>query len=151
MKNDLGFFALTLENTLLHDNICKLINSYIESNKNRQIVIFNQYCEKINTYNIPILPISYSKYYSGDLVVFDIASLLIAINSIKAKNVYFYTHNIPWQESYSSYGDWKAIFDSKKLKVITQNKYLYDIYNLVWDNSLGICEEIIYEKFCKFV
>lgn len=151
MKNDLGFFALTLENTLLHENICKLISSYIENNKDRQIVLFNQYSEKINTYNIPMLPISYSKYYNGDLVVFDIGSLLLAINSIKAKNIYFYAHNIPWQLSYNNYADWKSIFDHKKLKVITENKHLYDIYNLVWNNSLGICEEIVYEKFCKLI
>lgn len=151
MKNDLGFFALTLENTTLHENICKLISLYIENNKDKQIVFFNQYCEKINTYNIPILPISYSKYYNGDLVVFDMASLLIAVNSIKAENIYFYANNIPWQASYSGYGDWKAIFGNKKLKVIAENKYLYDIYNIVWDNSLGVCEEIVYEKFCKLV
>lgn len=149
--SDLGFFAITLENNPLHEQICRTIIDYIRYNPNNQIVLFNQYSEKIDTKHIPILPISHSKYYTGKLVTFDIQSLLIATSSIKAEMVYYYTQSIPWEMSYNSYCNWKKIFDHKKLKVITHNKYLYDIYNIVWNNAIGVCEEISYEKFSQFI
>lgn len=151
MSSDLGFFAIGLENNQLDNAICETIDKYIKNNKNNQIVIFNHYCEKINTYNIPILPISYSKYYAGDIVVFDIASLLIAVNSINSNNIYYYTQNVPWQISYNNYSDWEFIFRNKKLKVIAANEYIYNIYNIIWNNTIGICEEISYEKLSEFI
>lgn len=151
MNNDLGFFAITLENNSLHEKICDLISEYILVRKNNQIVIFNHYCEKIYTKNIPILPLSYSKYYVGDLIVFDIASLLLAISSINTSNIYFYAQNIPWQISYNNYADWNKIFKHDRLKIISANQHIHDIYNIVWNNSVGICEDITYEKFCKFI
>jgi hypothetical protein len=151
MSSDLGFFAITLENNTLHDSICSMVSKYIEQHRGDQIVFFNYYCEKINTYNIPILPLSYSKYYNGDIVVFDIASLLIAVNNINSKNIYFYAQNIPWQISYNNYADWERIFRNDKLKIIAANEDIHDIYSIVWNNSIGICEEISYEKFCKFI
>lgn len=151
MTSDLGFFAITLENSVLHDAICNMIEKYTTDNKQNQVVLFNHYCEKINTNNIPILPLSYSKYYNGDIVVFDIASLLIAINSINSQNIYYYAQNTPWQISYNNYTDWEFIFKNKKLKVIASNQYIYDIYDIIWNNTIGICEEISYEKFSKFI
>lgn len=149
--DDLGFFAITLENNTLHESICSTIQSYISNHHNNQIVLFNQYCEKIDTKNIPILPLSYSKYFNGNLVTFDLQSLVIALGSIKSKNIYYYTHAIPWQVSYSNYNNWKKIFNHKKLKVITNNQYLFDIYNILWNNAAGISEEINYEKFSKLI
>ena len=149
--DDLGFFAITLENNTLHENICQTISDYIKHHPKRQIVLFNQYCEKVDTKNIPILALSHSKYFSGNLVVFDLQSLVISLGSIKSKNVYYYTQSIPWQTSYSEYENWAKIFSDNKLKVITGNSYLSDIYNIVWGNSFGICEEISYDKFSKFI
>lgn len=148
---DIGFFAITLENNQLHDQICSMVKDYINVDKNRQVVIFNQYSEKFDTKNIPILPISYSKYYNGSLVVFDTHSLLIAINSVGSNDVYFYTQTVPWEISYGSYYQWYEIFNNPKLKVITHNQYLYDLYQLIWNNAIGVCEEINYEKFSKFI
>ena len=151
MQSDLGFFAITLENNTIHDNMCSLIEKYIFNNKNSQIVIFNHYCEKINTNNIPLLPLSYAKYYTGDIVVFDIPYLILASNSINSKNIYYYAQNIPWKISYNNYSDWERIFRNKKIKVISANQYIHDIYNIVWNNSVGISEDINYEKFCQFI
>jgi|688.fasta_scaffold207150_2 hypothetical protein len=149
--NDLGFFAITLENIQLHEKLCDTLGSYIKNHPKQHIVLFNQYSEKIDTKNIPILPLSHSKYFDGSLVVFDIQSLLIAEGSIKCKNLYFYAQNIPWQISYSHYSDWKNIMKHDKLKVIANSTYLHEIYNMVWNNSIGICEDINYEQFSKFV
>lgn len=151
MKKDIGFFSINLQNLTIHDDLCNLVHSYIADSKNNQIVIFNQYCEKIDTQNIPIFPLSYSKFFQGDLVTFDIASLLIAVDSARANNIYYYTNTIPWQQSYNNYTDWKYIFKHPKLKIIAQNDFIHNIYNIVWENSLGICEDISYEKFCKFI
>lgn len=151
MNNDLGFFAITLENNAFHDSICSLVTEYISKNKQQQIVIFNQYCEKIYTNNIPILPLSYSKFYNGDVVTFDMASLLLSTYCINTKNIYFYAQNIPWQISYNKYKEWHYIFGNKKLKVIANNEHLHNIYNIAWGNSIGICEDLTYEKFAKFI
>lgn len=151
MNKDIGFFSINLQNLTLHDRVCDLVSAYIDNNPNSQIVIFNQYCEKIDTKNIPIFPLSFSKFFVGDLVVLDIASLLIAVDSLKANNIYYYASNIPWQNSYNNYSDWKYIFKHPKLKVIAQNDYIHNIYNIVWENSLGVCEDLSYEKFCKYV
>lgn len=149
--DDVGFFAITLENNTLHEHICQTISDYIQHNPQNQIVLFNQYCDKVDTKNIPILALSHSKYFIGNLVVFDLQSLLIALGSVKSKNIYYYTQSIPWQISYSDYSNWKNIFNNPKLKVITGNSYLSDIYGMVWGNSVGVCEEINYEKFSKFI
>lgn len=149
--NDLGFFAISLENNALHEKICKTISDYIKHNKNKQIVLFNQYCEKIDTKNIPILPLSHSKYFHGDLIVFDLQSLIIANGSVKSQNIYYYTQSIPWQISYNNYNNWVKIFGNKKLKIITNNSYTFDIYNIVWKNAIGVCEDINYEKFSQFL
>lgn len=151
MNNDIGFFAMTLENNAFHNTICELVAGYIKHNPQNQIVIFNQYSEKIDTHDIPILPLSYSKFYNGDLITFDIASLLLSVNSISANNIYFYAQNIPWQISYNKYNEWKNIFGNKKINVIANNEYIHNIYNIAWNNSIGVCEDLTYEKFSKFI
>lgn len=151
MKNDLGFFAISLENNDYHENICHLIKQYIDNHPDKQIVLFNQFFDKIDVKNIPIMPLSHSKYFDGDLVVFDIQSLILAKGSIGAKNIYYHTQIMPWQMSYSFYGDWEYIFKQPRLKVITNSSYLYDIYNILWQNAIGISEEINYEKFSRFI
>ena len=147
MKNDLGFFAITLENTDYHEMICRLISSFIDNHKDKQIVLFNQFFDKIDIKNIPIMPLSYSKYFDGDLIVFDLQSLIIANGSIKPQNVYYYASTVPWQMSYSPYKDWEYMFSNPKLKIITSSQYLFDIYNIVWNNAAGVCEELNYDKF----
>jgi hypothetical protein len=149
--SDIGFFSIVLENNEFCDKLCNLVSDYSKNNLDKQIVLFNQYSEKIDTKNIPIFPLSYSKYFTGSLVVFDIQSLLIAHGSIKCDTIYFYAQNTPWQIHYSHYANWKNLFKKEKLKIITNSSYLYNIYNMVWNNSVGICEDINYEKFSKFI
>jgi hypothetical protein len=150
-NKDIGFFALNLQNNDLHDKICLLIDTYISKRRTNQIVLFNHSCEKVYTGNIPFLPISYAKYFFGNLVVFDIASLLIAIECVNVNNVYFYAQNTPWTSNYTNYDDWSYLFGNPKVKTIANTKDLFDIYNLVWGNSLGISEDISYDKFSQFI
>lgn len=150
-KTDLGFFAIKLENNTFHDKICSLIDGYISNNHQSHIVMFNHICEKIETKQIPLLPISYAKYFKGDLVVFDIASLLVAVDCININRVYFYAQNMPWINSYNDYSDWEYLFKNDKIKIIANNEHLHNIYNIVWNNSLGVSEDITYDKFSKFI
>jgi hypothetical protein len=150
-NKDLGTFCLTLENNSLHDKICGMLDNFIKYNADRHIVIFNQLCEKIDTGSVPLLPVSYSKYFHGNILTFDIASLLIAVECVNVQSVFFYAQNTPWTNSYNNYEDWQYLFGNKKLKIIANNQDTYNIYNMIWNNSIGICEEINYEKFKQFV
>lgn len=151
MNQDLGIFAIVLENNILHEKICTLAQDMSANNKDKQVIFFNQYCEKIDTKNIPILPLSHSKYFIGNLLTFDLQSLLIACNSIRAEHIFYYTDSIPWQSSYNTYSNWTTIFGDPRLKIVTKTEDLYNIYNIVWDKAITYCEEINYDQFSKFL
>jgi hypothetical protein len=152
IDKDLGVLITFLENNDTHEKICRFTSKCVEENKDKQIVILTQYSEKIDTHRVPVLPISYYKYFNGDLIVFDYLSLMLAVESIYADNIFYYTHDdIPWINSYTDYSVWNSIFSNSKIKIIASDHYKYNIYNITWNNVLGVCEEINYEKICKFI
>jgi hypothetical protein len=151
IKNDIGFIMPVLDNNPLIVEICRTVLTLINQNKKMQICIFNHYTEMANLHGAPILPISHAKYFKGDLFVFDLSSLLIAINFPGVNNIYYYATDICWSSSYSNYSAWKKIFYKPNIKIIANNENIHDIYHIAWDNSLGISERFSYEEIAKFL
>lgn len=150
-KKDIGFLIPVLENNKACDIICETISSLITNRPSQQICIFNSYCEKLNTNNIPIVHINQAKFFKGSLVVFDLHCLELSASFPLVSNIYYYAQNIPWSNNQSHYQQWKQLFDKDNLKVISANKYIYDIYNIVWSNSIGISEVFNYETISKLI
>jgi hypothetical protein len=151
IKNDLGFILPMLEANEFTNNICNTAHRLINANQQKQVIIFNNDSTVIDLYGIPLMPVSYAKYFRGDLFVFDLSSLLVTINFPSATNVYFYATNTPWVNSYSNYMAWSKIFNNNRLKVISSNQYLHDIYTITWNNSLGIMEKFSYEQINQYL
>lgn len=151
LKTDIGFMMPVMENNNFCTYVCHLVKEFIDRNKRLNFCIFNQHCEIIDTKNVPLLPISHARYFDGHLFVVDMASLLLAVNFPKTHNVYFYTNTTPWTSSYSSYNEWKRIFAKDNLKVISNTNHIHDIYNIAWNNSIGIAENMTYETLSKYI
>jgi hypothetical protein len=151
IKQDVGFILPVLENNPVIIEICRTILSLIDTNKRTEFCIFNNYSELAGLNGVPILPISHAKYFKGDLFVFDISSLLIVQNFPSVNNIYYYANNIAWTASYNNYSAWEKIFSKNNIKVIANNKYIYDIYNIAWNNSIGISERFEYEEIKQFL
>lgn len=151
MNNDIGFVVVSLDNNYTSKMLCSTISAFISNMANRQICIFNSYCEKIDTQNIPMLHISQAKFFNGDLVLFDIPCLLLSKQFPLIKKKYFYAQNSPWTDIPESYSSWKELFGQDNLNVIAKNKYLYDLYNIVWQNAIGTSENFSYEQVSQFI
>jgi len=144
-NNDLGFLMPILDNNQSCNLACNTISKLILTRPKKQICIFNSYSEKIQTYNIPILHINQAKFFRGDMVVFDLYCLELCGSFSLLENVYYYAQNIPWSNNQSLYRQWKKLFDKNNVKIIAANKYINDMYNIAWSNSIGISETFDYE------
>ena len=151
INKDIGFLMPVLDNNLESNNICITISKLIHARPNDQICIFNSHCEKIETYNIPVLHINQAKFFKGNLVVFDLQCLELSRSFPLLDNVYYYARNIPWTNTKSYYEQWKNLFSEPNTKVISANKYIDNIYNIVWSNSIGISETFDYGTISNII
>jgi hypothetical protein len=144
IKNDIGFIIPNLYNDDQSNALCEIISSLISQNKKYQFCIFNQYNELIDTKNVPLMPVSHSRYFPGDLVILDFPSLVMAGNFPTTKNIYYFTNSMPWSTSFNSYESWKKIFCNDKLKVFTNSDDITSIYNMLWNIKAQTIQEINY-------
>lgn len=145
MKKDLGTIILKLQNCEAHDTILK---NLCELSKNRpfdQIVVFNSYSEILDNHLIPILHLSQSKFFHGNILALDLASLQLATKLINAQRIFFYASFIPWAENTQPYSYWSKLFNNPKIEIIAKNNFLYDIYSIIWKTPLLITEDLRYE------
>lgn len=146
MIRDIGFFIPHLPNSQETNIQLEEIRKLIDDHPFNQICLFNSTTDRVDHLNIPVLPTSHAKYFSGDLFMFDTMSLLIANPFPNIVNKYFYATDIPWVNGYSEYELWKLLFGQENLKIIANNQQLYDIYNICWDNAIGIMESFSYQE-----
>lgn len=153
MKHDLGFILPVLDNTIEHNYICQTIKHLIIANPTKQICIFNDFCQKIDTMNIPLLSIEQGIYFHGNIFVFDILSLFIANSFVQKNNIYYYAEHIPWSKhnTDNNYQNWFDLFGNSSTKIISKNQFIHDIFNIAWNNSLGIAETFNYDKISKLL
>jgi hypothetical protein len=150
-NKDIGFLMPVVDNNFESNSICTTISKLIHARPNDQICIFNSYCEKIDTYNIPVLHVNQAKFFKGSLVVFDLQCLELSRSLPLLDNVYYYAKNIPWTNTKGYYEQWKNLFSKPNIKVISSNKYIDNIYNIVWSNSIGISENFDYDTISNII
>lgn len=152
MNNDIGFILIKLDNDPIYDTILQTIKQFEDNHPYNQIIIFNSYCNKINTYNLPILHISQSQFFSGSLVIFDLPSIILTKNFPNFKKRILYTSATPWENNpQSRFQEWNSLYSQQSLDIVTSNTKLYDIYNICWKKPIGIAEVFNYETFSQFV
>jgi hypothetical protein len=149
---DIGFLLIKITNDAIYDNILGTIKKFEENNTYGQTVIFNSYCEKINTLNIPIFHLSQSQFFNGSLIIFDLPSIILTNKFPNLKNRFFYGNTAPWGSSpMTRYDEWSSLYSQESLQIIASNQYLYDIYDICWKKPVGISENFSYEEIKKFV
>lgn len=151
MINDLGFLILSIENTELFHNLLSSIKDFINNNPYKQICIFNSVSDKVNTFNIPLLHVKQAKFFHGDIIVFDLLSLMLIKNFPNIKNKYFFVNTIPWEHNGFSFNEWKALIEQENLNIIAQNQAIYDIFDICWKSPIGIGENFSYETISKLI
>lgn len=149
---DIGFVLLKMNNDKVYDDILQTIKEFENNYPNNQIVIFNSYSEKINTYNLPILHLSQSQFVKGTLIIFDLPSIIVTNKFPNISKRILFANNIPWQNNtQTTYSEWLSLYNQDNLDIITSSKELYDIYDICWKKPLGICEGFKYENVKKFI
>jgi hypothetical protein len=94
---------------------------------------------------------SQAKFFKGNLIVFDVASLILSKKFINLSQRFYYAHEAPWTQYSMDYKYWLDIFSSKDLNIITKNQQLYDIYDICWKKPIGISEDFSYETIKDLV
>lgn len=132
MKNDLGFIFLELQMTQNHNYIMKEIGEIIKYNPYKQVCIFNNYSERFDNYNVPVLPLSHAKFFDGDLFVIDTVSLMLTKDFPNIKRKFFYVNGPIWQEGYNSYELWKSLLVQNNLYHIVTDQKTADLFKICW-------------------
>jgi hypothetical protein len=145
MIEDLGVMCIKLENTTTSDSILKTTKSLIDNNPYAQICVFNSYSDVVNNHSVPLLHLSQAKFFAGNLIVFDIPSLILSKNFINVSNRFYYAHETPWTQHVMPFKYWSDIFDSENLSIIAKSQQIYDIYDMCWKKPVGISEDFSYE------
>lgn len=146
INNDLAFIILELINDKPCDDLLEEIAILIKNNPYKQICIFNAYSEKIDNKNVPILPISHAKFFYGDMLVFDTASLMLIKDFPNLKNKYYYTQSTEWIDGYNNYFIWHSLLCQNNLHIIAQNNTIYDMYDICWQQPLGVMSSFSHKE-----
>jgi hypothetical protein len=151
-KKDIGFVLVKMENNPFYDMVVNCIHSFIKNHPDNQYVIFNSFCEKIDTGIIPILHVSQSKFFYGDLFLFDFISLILTKNSPNINQKYFYAQDLPWESSpQTPYNNISKFLIDDNTNIIAKNKYIFDIYDICWKKPIGTSENFDYESLKKIL
>ena len=144
---DIGFIFLDINNNEISDIVFNTVSEFANNNPFGQTIIFSSKCDKIDTRNIPILHLSHSKFFDGDLVLLDIPSLIITKSFTNYQKKYFYALDIPWLNNLTTnYTRWRELIGDQSLNIIASNQDVYDLYDTCWKKPLGIAENFNYEK-----
>lgn len=152
INNDIGFVLIKLDNDPKQDQILQTIKNFEINNPTKQVIIFNSVCNKINTYNLPILHLSQSQFFYGSLVIFDLPSIILSKDFPNLKKRILYTDSTPWEKNpHTRYEEWNSLYNQSSLDIVTANERLYNIYNICWKKPLGIAENFNYETFSHYL
>lgn len=150
-SEDIGFLLLDIDNSNNTNIIFDTITKLIKDNPYNQIVLFNSRCLRVDNHNVPILHISHAKFFTGKLIVFDTPSLIISKNFTNISSKYFYATHTPWIQSQNYYNQWKVLLGDNDLKIIANNQTTYDLYDICWNQPIGIVENFDYEALQKII
>lgn len=145
-KTSIGFLLINIDNSAHIDNILKQIKFLIDNNPYSDIVVFNSNCDKIDTYNIPILHLSHAKFFDGYLWLFDLMGIIISKNFTNLKKKILYTNDMPWVKNRDvPYKEWQSLY-GKDMDFMVSSQPLYDIYSICWKKPIDFMENFSYEK-----
>jgi hypothetical protein len=144
MYKDIGFYITDVDENS-HNNILDTINDFIENNPYKNVVVFNNVFNKINTNNkYYLLHLNEAKYFNGILFIFNPTDASLCSTFPGPSHKIFYTSEIYWQNNpYIPYVSWKNIF-LKDITTIVSSQEHYNIYSMCWKQPL-----LIDEKFTK--
>ena len=149
---NIGFVLPKLSNHVFFTDLFKTIHEFIEENPFDQIVIFNSFSEITQPLNIPIFHLSHAQFFTGDLFLFDIISVILTKSFPRANNRYIYAQDAPWKSHRGvAYSEWLDMYDQDNLEIIAKNKDLYDLYHKCWKKPKGISESFKYEEIAQII
>ena len=148
---DIGVVMIELDNSIRTSNILTTIGKLSKNLPYNQVCVFNSYSEVIDNHKIPILHIAQCKFFRGQLIVFDLASLLIAQNCPNVTKIILYAKDLLWKKSGLSYKDLNNILTNPNIEIITSNQALYDLFEIVWKKPLGVSKDFDYETIQQFI
>lgn len=143
---DLGLISYHLSNNQHTENMLRLLHNLAKNRPFNQYVVFNSYSDVIDNLSVPILHVSQSKFFYGNLLVCDVPSLLLAIKCVNYNNIFFYSMDIPWEQDIRQYSYWHEIFTSNNLHIIAQDQRIYDIFSLTWKTPVATIKDLNYES-----
>jgi hypothetical protein len=144
---DYGFMMLKLEDNPVIDKILYNIEAISKNKPYNQVCIFNSSNDKINSHNVPIFHLNQSKFFFGNLFLFDIQSAIISKSYPNIYKRYFYAATVPWEKNLvADHREWSDIFNAENIEIIAQNQYIADIYEICWKKPILIAEDFTYEK-----
>lgn len=138
IKHDLGFLLLDLQMSPSHDVIMKQIADIIEKNPYKQVCVFNNYCERFDNYNVPILPVSHAKFFDGDLLMLDSISIILSKDFPLTKRKYLYLNSPIWKDAYNPYTLWETLLNHENINYLATNKEIADIIEVCWNKKANI-------------
>ena len=149
---NIGFVLPKLSNHVFFTDLFQTIHEFIEENPFDQIVIFNSFSEITQPLNIPIFHLSHAQFFTGDLFLFDIISVILTKSFPRANNRYIYAQDAPWKSHRGvAYSEWLDMYDQDNLEIIAKNKDLYDLYHKCWKKPKGISESFKYEEIAQII
>ena len=145
-KQDIGFILPKLEHNPVYDSVVKCINLFVKNNPNNQYLIFNSFNSRYDINRIPVLHLSESKFFHGNLILFDLMSIVLTKTFPNIHQRFVYLQDIPWeQNAQTPYSNFEKVLNQKNLQFIAKNNHIYDIYSICWKQPLCITEEFDYE------
>ena len=143
--------ALTISADTEHDhNILSIMNEMTLTDPSVNIKLFTtQYDLLMSTKAFCVLPIYEAKYSRGVMVVWDLLSLELVLDFPNLESiVYLQDSNIPWDQNTSiDYNKWAYLFDNPKVKIITDNNSVAEVFALTWKRPTlieNISPEVLY-------
>lgn len=153
MKNkNVGFVLIKMTNTSLYDSILYTIKEFINNNPFNQYVVFNSYCDKIQTLNIPILHLHQAQFFDGSLILFDLPSIILSKTFPNITDRLYYATDVSWAKSpTTNYQEWQSIYMQDNLNILAANQDIYNLYSICWQKPLGVAERFDYETISQYL
>ena len=151
-KRDYGFIVPKLTDSPNINKIVRTAEDLYNANIYSQVCIFNSYNGKVMRHSIPVLHLNQSKFFYGNLFLFDIQSVLMTNTYPNIFNRYFYATNIPWEKNNTSnYKEWLEVFGSENLQIIAQNQHIADLFEICWKKPILIAQDFTYDQIQSIV
>ena len=151
MNKDLGIISINLHNDKNTHSILQLAKTVSEYHPYNQVCIFSSSCNTIVDGHVPILHISQSKFFNGNLIVLDIDGLDITSSFPNIHKRLFFATELPWTKQLKPYRFWEKLFISDNLEIVAKDNVIYDLFEICWKKPICLSEELNYETISKII